>query len=179
MSTIKVDRIEPSDGIQTNAMGGIVQVVSTNKFDEFSDLGVDYTSVGGIDIPGFAATIVPRTSSNKILVQVVAQIYGTDQYTAGISIWRNGTLTGSYPGKYAATSYYADQTDPPRYGMWNTLCANFIDDPGETNSLTYQVRLHNDGRGIASTINWHSGDATGQPELTGTSSNITLMEITA
>ena len=27
MSTIKVDRIEPQDGLQSNAMGGIVQVV--------------------------------------------------------------------------------------------------------------------------------------------------------
>ena len=62
MSTIKVDRIEPQDGLQSNAMGGIVQVVRVVHTGQVSSNSTTYVSTG------LQASIKPRSASNKIMV---------------------------------------------------------------------------------------------------------------
>ena len=63
-SKLRVDSILPVDGAPTNGGGGIIQIVHTNTSDHTYSNSTSYT-----DITGVTATITPKFSSSKILIQ--------------------------------------------------------------------------------------------------------------
>ena len=63
-SELRVDKIIPTGGVPTGGGGGIIQVVSAYKGDNFSTSSTTF-----VDITGLSATITPKFSTSKILVQ--------------------------------------------------------------------------------------------------------------
>lgn len=151
MSTIKVDRIEPQDGLQSNAMGGIVQVVRVVGTGGVSSNSTTYVSTG------LQASITPRSASNKIMVSFEHSIFHTQETTPtdayiihGIRIKR-GTQVIYTPltstigpvefGIYDSdTSYYNAVYNRPR--------VEYLDSPATTGTITYSTEIaiyNNDG----------------------------------
>ena len=170
MSTIKVDRIEPQDGLQSNAMGGIVQVVRVVHTGQASTNSTTYVSTG------LQASITPRSASNKIMVSFEH------------SIWHNNS-SGSviYHGiriKRGTQVIYTPRNNPSgpvEFGMYdsntnhynavyNRPRVEYLDSPATTGTITYSTEIavyNNDG-----TVYVNSSNGTGQ-------SWMTLVEITA
>jgi len=176
MSTIKVDRIEPQDGLQNNAMGGIVQVVRAVHTGQVSSNSTTYVSTG------LQASITPRSASNKIMVSFEHSIYHTTQnahvYTLhGIRIKR-GTQVIYTPvtntgGPYDFGLYHSHTTVSDHY--YHRSRVEYLDSPGTAGaSLTYSTELScYGGQGI---VYSNFADSNTIP---GPQSWMTLVEITA
>ena len=175
MSTIKVDRIEPQDGLQTNAMGGIVQVVRVVHTGQVSSNSTTYVSTG------LQASITPRSASNKIMVSFEHSVYHTnanaDEYSLhGIRIKR-GTQSVYTPvsnnnGPYDFGSYDADSGNPNLYYVRSRI--EYLDSPSTTGSITYSTEIacfYNQGTVY---VNYSTSDTVVAPQ-----SWMTLTEITA
>ena len=185
MSTIKVDRIEPRDGLQTNAMGGIVQVVRVVHTGQVSSNSTSYVSTG------LQASITPRSASNKIMVSFEHSIYHTTQnsdvYTLhGIRIKRGTQViytpvtsnsgNTSSSGPYEFGLYHSHTTVSDNY--YHRSRVEYLDSPGTAGALlTYSTELSCfDSQGVVYS-NYNSptpGHQTSAPQ-----SWMTLIEITA
>jgi hypothetical protein len=144
MSTIKVDRIEPQDGLQTNAMGGIVQVVRVVHTGQVSSNSATYVSTG------LQASIKPRSASNKIMVSFEHSIYHANSLDSdtwslhGIKIKR-GTQTIYTPasnsyGPYDFGIYDSDNANKSQ--QYNRSRVEYLDSPGVSGSLiTYSTEI--------------------------------------
>ena len=178
MSTIKVNRIEPRDGLQTNAMGGIVQVVRAVHTGQVSSNSTTYVSTG------LQASITPRSASNKIMVSFEHSIYHTTQnsdvYTLhGIRIKRGTqviyTPVSSTQGAYEFGLYHSHTTVSDNY--YHRSRIEYLDSPGTIGPLTYSTELSCfDGQGIVYS-NYTSPTPGGQ--ISNAQSWMTLIEITA
>lgn len=168
MSTIKVDRIEPSDGIQTNAMGGIIQVVRVVHTGQASTSSTTYVSTG------LQASITPRSASNKIMVSFEHSIHhstAASQYALhGIRIKR-GTQVIYTPPTNNNGPYEFGLYDGPHYGRSRV---EYLDSPSTTGSITYstEIAVHNNQGTVY--VNFSDGDT-----QVAAQSWMTLMEITA
>jgi len=168
MSTIKVDRIEPQDGLQTNAMGGIVQVVRVVYTGQASTTSTSYVSTG------LQASITPRSASNKIMVSFEHSMYivpSTLFAYHGIRIKRGTNVI------YTPTT---DQYGPFDFGVYSANSysgrsrVEYLDSPGVSGSLiTYstEMALHTDGTLYSNFLDSNTAVAA--------QSFMTLMEITA
>ena len=175
MSTIKVDRIEPQDGLQNNAMGGIVQVVRAVHTGAVSANSNTYVSTG------LQASITPRSASNKIMVSFEHSLYHTSQnsdvYTLhGVRIKR-GTQVIYTPvtntgGAYDFGLYHSHTTVSDHY--YHRSRVEYLDSPGTTGALTYSTEVScYSGQGIVYVNYTDSGT------VTAPQSWMTLIEITA
>jgi len=168
MSTIKVDRIEPQDGLQTNAMGGIVQVVRVVHTGQASTTSTSYVSTG------LQASITPRSASNKIMVSFEHSMYmspSTLYAFHGIRIKR---------GTNVIYTPVTNNSGPYDFGVYsaNTVHGRsrveYLDSPGVSGSLiTYstEMALYVDGTLYS---NYQDSNTAVTPQ-----SFMTLMEITA
>ena len=77
MSQLKVNSIVPVGGLSSGASGGIIQTVQTVNTDTTSTY-----STTMVDCSGMAVTITPSSSSNKILVTVIANVGAASGYRA-------------------------------------------------------------------------------------------------
>ena len=168
MSTIKVDRIEPSDGIQTNAMGGIIQVVRVVHTGQASANSTTYVSTG------LQASITPRSASNKIMVSFEHSIYHPAT-SAGYSLHgiriKRGTQVIYTPVTNINGPYDFGVYDATHYGRSRV---EYLDSPSTTASITYstEIAVHNNQGTVY--VNYSDGDTQVAPQ-----SWMTLMEITA
>ena len=176
MSTIKVDRIEPQDGLQSNAMGGIVQVVRVVHTGQASTNSTTYVSTG------LQASITPRSASNKIMVSFEHSIFHThDTPTAPVDVYlihgiriKRGTqviytpVTSSTSGPVEFGIY---DSDTSHYNaVYNRPRVEYLDSPATTGTITYSTEIalyNNDG-----TVYVNADTTYGQ-------SWMTLVEITA
>jgi hypothetical protein len=167
MSTIKVDRIEPQDGLQTNAMGGIVQVVRVVYTGQATTTSTSYVSTG------LQASITPRSASNKIMVSFEHSMYRVpNNLTAfhGIRIKR---------GTNVIYTPVTNSVGPYDFGVYsaNTVHGRsrveYLDSPSTTSSITYstEMALYGDGTLYS---NYQDTSTAVTPQ-----SFMTLMEITA
>tara|TARA_Y100000356_G_scaffold128383_1_gene128236 strand:+ start:387 stop:923 length:537 start_codon:yes stop_codon:yes gene_type:complete len=178
MSTIKVDRIEPQDGLQSNAMGGIVQVVRVVHTGQVSSNSTTYVSTG------LQASITPRSASNKIMVSFEHSIYHNNSSGSvifhGIRI-KKGTQViytpptnnnGPYDFGYHIfnTNTYGNHCGRSR--------VEYLDSPATTSSITYstEIALHNNTSGNEGTVYVNYNDSS---TLSAAQSWMTLVEITA
>ena len=176
MSTIKVDRIEPKDGLQTNAMGGIVQVVRVVHTAQVSSNSTTYVSTG------LQASIKPRSASNKIMVSFEHSIYHnsvTTETIHGIKIKR-GTQTIYTPvsntnGPYDFGAYDTDTSST--FNHYGRSKVEYLDSPATTGSITYstEIACYNGGGNVYVNYSTSISPAT----VVAPQSWMTLTEITA
>jgi len=146
--------------------GGILQVVSTTKTDTFSTTSTSFT-----DITGLSATITPRSTSSKILVNITVSGIGTDVSNSGntgfilvrdstpIAVATGGTtqFTGQLSRRSIASTAFSLNSS-----------AMTLDSPATTSSVTYKAQ----GRALAGTL-YINRDG----DNTASVSTITLIEV--
>ena len=173
MSQIKVDSIVPSGGIVSGANGGIIQVVSATKTDHFSSSSTSY-----VDITGLTATITPRSTSNKIHIQVNIQP-SADAWGGGavhLRLVRGSTDIGSGTDGTSQNgmSFFNSYSNNAGNTLENSvsMAMNFLDSPSTTSATTYKVQglISNSG------YNWYINRGSGNAAK-GASSTITLTEV--
>jgi hypothetical protein len=142
MSVIKANKWQTTSGITYNS---IIQVVTTNKTNSFVGTSVNTGNGHFIDVTGMAATITPFLATSKILVMLSMYVGATTTasgYNQHVRIKRNGVYPiigdaeGSRPRVSARINMYSLNT----YSM-QMLTGNWIDSPGSTAALTYQVEM--------------------------------------
>jgi len=176
MSTIKVDRIEPQDGLQTNAMGGIVQVVRVVHTGQVSSNSTTYVSTG------LQASIKPRSASNKIMVSFEHSVYHDNALDSnlwslhGIRIKR-GTQSVYTPvtnnnGPYDFGLYDSDNANISQ--QYNRSRVEYLDSPATTGTITYSTEIACFNNNGTVYVNYSNSDTVVAPQ-----SWMTLTEITA
>lgn len=175
MSTIKVDRIEPQDGLQSNAMGGIVQVVRVVHTGQVSSNSTTYVSTG------LQASITPRSASNKIMVSFEHSIYhsnvNSDVHSAhGIRIKRGTqviyTPVSTSDGPYDFGVYDGYISNTTQY--YGRSRVEYLDSPATTGTITYSTEIAVYGDDGTAYVNYTDATTTSAPQ-----SWMTLVEITA
>ena len=122
--------------------GGILQVVSTTKTDTYSESLA--TGVSSSVVTGLTASITPRSTSSKILVQISGHFSSTaaDGF-GGFVIRRDSTAIGigdAASSRSRLTSYggaYANEGND----MAN-LAVSYLDSPSTTSTITYGISVH-------------------------------------
>ena len=159
----------------TGVGGKILQVKQTLKTDTFSS-----TSYGYANVTGLSVSITPTSSSNKILITV--QLVGdgvTGATRAGFRIFRDGNTaigSGAADGN-RVTGFGMIYRPNDGYGM-DSLVANILDTPGDTNSHTYQIQVSNLNNTSSVYVNRPASD-TNQYYSMRASSSITATEVAA
>ena len=123
--------------------GGILQVVSTTKTDTFSASIASgaFTS----NITGLEATITPRSTSSKILVQISVDGAGSGNYgIAVLQLQRDGSAVGvgdQVGSRQQLTAQFVNIFN----NSSDVANANktFLDSPNTTSSITYGIKMHN------------------------------------
>lgn len=176
MSLIKTNAIQTVAGKPIlNSTGGILQVVQTVKTDTFTT-----SNSGNTAITGLSASITPSSTSSKILV-----MYSVNYDSArgnsggGFRIYRDGShitaASGTAAGnRYTVTGDFGSNNDVDQSGMHRSF--TYLDSPGSTISLTYQIYIYQDANTYTTYINRARADAD-QGDDGRYSSTITLMEI--
>lgn len=122
----------------TGVTGRIVQSVQSVYSSQ-----VGYS--GGSDFPtGHTATIVPTSTSSKILVMLTAPLAQTNfgfALNGSVTMVRNGTnLTGGYTGNFSVSAQSGVNTN-----IYGTASMQFLDAPSSTSSLVYQPYINTNG----------------------------------
>jgi hypothetical protein len=175
MSQLRTNSIVPVGGLPAGANGGgIIQCVySLNQTQTAMSPGSTWT-----EIPGWSATITPRSSSNKILVLCNLN-FGGAYYIVSARLYRNGsyiTVSGdssSRPGTFITWGVQGMSN----YGR-NQPFASFLDSPASTSALTYSIYVRDTRDNNAVYINRGFYDEDSGLSPVGSSSLI-LMEISA
>jgi hypothetical protein len=150
---------------------------------------IQATAVGPTDIAGLAATITPRSVNSKIFisVRISGEWNNANSYDNLFGVKRNNSIIGMPTGG-SSNSTFTVGTRPAgmagslqSYGTasdanstMESVYFTYIDTPGTTASVTYQVWVRS-GSSITLYVNRTVGDLTGGYER-GTSA-IILMEI--
>ncbi len=142
-----------------NQTGGILQIQSVNKTDEFYLAGTGTPT----DVTGLSVSITPSSTSSKILVfghcQMSATSNGGDSF---VRLMRDSTAIGSGAGGYFG------QVAGQDYFMVHSKTIFFLDSPSTTSSVTYKMQV------------WGQNVYVNSRGLDGgfdTSSQIVLMEV--
>lgn len=127
MSTLKVDSIQNTAG--TDNQGKILQVVnSTTPRARHAS-----TSTVFIDT-GFSVTITPKFANSKILLNLTATVYSTNNYVY-VDFYKNGvSLTGS-----ATNGQGVCGPTCISIAYWCSLAAFYEDSPNTTSAVTYNL----------------------------------------
>ena len=176
-SKLRVDSILPVDGAPTNGGGGIIQIVHTNTSTHTYNNNTSYA-----DISGVTATITPKFTSSKILIQCSLAVGKENNHSFLGRVVRNGSAISGSGG--VAESGHSSQED----GTWwlvrttlhsaNPLMVSYLDSPSSTSALTYkaQGKTSNSSQYYAINRTVNSSD---QLYASPGFSSITLMEVSA
>ena len=136
VSKLRVDHIVPLNGIPTGGGGGIVQIVSQTSSTQATSTSTSWSSTG------LEATITPKFSTSKILIQVSGPMTGFAGGTAdahnrgGLKIYRGGS--GGTSVEASANGLSCQYGTPSHYSDVHIL---WLDSPATTSSTTYTVML--------------------------------------
>jgi hypothetical protein len=134
----------PNSTVQASA-GNVLQVVSATSTSSFS------TSSGSFVTTGFSASITPKFSTSKVLVQfsVFNMVQGGNM-AAAITIYRGGTSldTTGFAQVYAQTG--SSTTTGAGSGV-------YLDSPATTSSTTYTLYFRNQNNNGTVTLNSSTG----------------------
>ena len=171
MSQLKVNSIVPINGLPSGASGGIIQTVQTVKTDTTSTY-----STSMVDCSGMAVTITPSSSSNKILVTVIANVGAASGYRAMFRNLRGSTEIGigtdvSNRQACGMSSRYHDN------GVTHNAVQTFLDSPATTSATTYKLQWRNESSNniFLNRSVWDTDNSTYQR----TASMIMVQEVTA
>ena len=168
MSQLKVNSIVPVAGVPTGGGGGIIQVISTIKTNEFSTTNDDAFN----DITGMTATITPTSTSSKVLVTACLVFNTTSNSNVIFKLLRGSTSIGD--STVTTDSPLALGISGGKYesSRGNPTAFQFLDSPSTTSATTYKVQeFHNAG---TFRLNFLGGSS----QFSG-SSTLTLMEVSA
>tara|TARA_R100001086_G_scaffold48407_1_gene21363 strand:- start:1362 stop:1883 length:522 start_codon:yes stop_codon:yes gene_type:complete len=171
MSQLKVDSIVPRGGLPSGASGGIIQVVSTTKTDEFTTTSSSFTDITGLNV-----TITPQSSSSKILV--LFGVFGSN--SNGGSRWAVRLVRGSTAiaiGDAASNRARVTGSSETSGGGGNMKCfsGNHLDSPSTTSATTYKFQAGAiDGNTLKINSSVADTDISSYPR---TASYITVLEL--
>ena len=139
MSQLRTNSIVPVGGIPAGASGGgIIQVVRASYATQTSTAAASWTTI-------FSASITPRSSSSKILVNAFCTWHSSNN-GGYLRVARGGNIIeGSSSGQasqavcHAGTLY--GNADFLTYGTTQSSWM-VIDSPGSTSSLTYDLQAY-------------------------------------
>jgi len=131
-SKLRVDHIEPVDGIPTGGGGGITQVIqgSTNNRVETSSQSFVTTNL--------SATITPKFSTSKVFIMVSGDCNtNADDNEIFMTIYRSiGGASFSNIGD-ATYGFACARSDSNR--LHSAVSINYLDSPSTTSSCEYKV----------------------------------------
>ena len=137
-SKLRVDSILPVDGAPTNGGGGIIQVIQTIKKDQFETS----TTVGSgyADITGLSATITPKFSTSKIMVE--AHIYNSNNNAVNFfRVLRGSTFIEQPSGTSSGgANYNAHGFSYFDHQFQDTCVIKILDSPATTSATTYKIQ---------------------------------------
>jgi len=152
--------------------GSVLQVVSTEKSDQFTT-----TSTTFVDITGMSATITPTSSSSKILIIFSVGLVGNS--TAGQFVYLkvnrdpSGLVSiGDQASARARVSAGNGGTQP--YSNSSLTITN-LDSPSTTSAVTYNIQIRSQTTGTAKFNS--RGDDADSTAYGRSSASLTLMEI--
>lgn len=147
--------------------GKVLQVVQTVKSDTFSAASTSF-----VDITGYAATITPSSSSNKVLVIVEAKLSNSSLDSSMLLLLRGSTAI--YVGDASGSRVQASgTTNFSKDGIETVMCV-FLDSPATTSGVTYKTQIRSNA-GTAY-LNRSAPDSS-SAVYARTASSITLVEI--
>ena len=167
MSQIKVNSIIPTAGVPTGGGGGIIQVVSALKTDQFSVTNTSFT-----DIPSLSLSITATSATSKFYV--MASVFAACTDAALLRILKDSTIVGS--------GTVGSQTDYRAFAMVRMSASNhgfhyginFFNTAGDTNAHTFKIQAMPTSGSNAIQINRRGDD--GNYSL---SSSLSVMEVSA
>ena len=137
-SQLRVDKILPVDGAPTNGGGGIIQVIQTIKKDQFETS----TTVGSgyADITGLSATITPKFSTSKIMVE--AHIYNSNNNAVNFfRVLRGSTFIEQPSGTSSSgANWNAHGFSYFDHQFQDTCVIKILDSPATTSATTYKIQ---------------------------------------
>ena len=164
------------------APGHVLQVINTTLYTPTA-VAIPNNATANTNIPDFFATITPKRTTSRILVQV--RWFGelspqTANWDTMFGLKRNGTAVGVNPNtagaatgiSMAAIGYYASDANSTPEMMF----FDFYDTPNTTSALTYQVYANCTGTPTIFTNRTVTASTAGYEYG---SSTITLWEIAA
>lgn len=167
-SQIRVDSIVPTTGVPTGGGGGIVQCVQEVLTSTITLSSTSFTNVG------LAATITPRSNSNKILAIADISSSGSNGNYILFQLDRDstniyrGTDSKTYLASKAFYPHAPNTDDGSAVGNTNIV---FLDSPQDNSSITYKVLVRVTGN--SAVINGRDDNDT------CLASSLTLMEVSA
>jgi hypothetical protein len=153
--------------------GGVLQVVTVNKFDTFS-----MSSTTWADVTGLSVSITPTSTSSRILI-LGSIATGSNGDFAYIRLFRDSTVidvgdaAGSRPQVTGDMGYVGSQQP---YNI-NQIPISYIDSPATTSLITYKIQLRAGSSAFAVYINRTAADRDTANYDARSPSNIVLMEI--
>jgi len=188
-SHLRVDKIEPVDGVPTGGGGGIVQVVQSAFTGTSSATGAINTALTDFEsVTGLFCTMTPKFSTSKILVQM--NLTASLSVTTNVIMFRMRRKIGS--GSFsdldaalgtAASSRYRCTTVSCNVGNAYTVFPtpmNFLDSPATTDAVSYSFSAaHDSGSSRTIYINRGDNDTSSYAYVPRAISTITLMEVSA
>ena len=137
-SKLRVDSILPVDGAPTNGGGGIIQVIQTIKKEQFETS----TTVGSgyADITGLSATITPKFSTSKIMVE--ANIYNSNNNAVNFfRVLRGSTFIEQPSGTSSSgANWNAHGFSYFDHQFQDTCVIKILDSPATTSATTYKIQ---------------------------------------
>ena len=159
-SKLRVNQIEPVNGIPTGGGGGIIQVKMTQTINS----GSQYSTGSGtyVDVTGYNCSITPTSTTSKILVTLnpiflLNNGSGTSQKVA-LKLLRDST---SLLDQNDFCTHQVGNAEADYLGVAGYF--QYLDSPSSTSALTYKVQ-----------IKQHAGGGTTYVQQ---SSNIMLQEV--
>jgi hypothetical protein len=173
MSIVRANRWQRTDG---STYGTVLQTVSVTKTDTFST-SVN-ASAGGSIITGLSATIIPYSTSNKILLFCTLNCAGTNGVTQ-VYTWLARGVNKIGVGDAASTrTQIGGRFYHPDNAVAGMINMHVLDSPATTSSITYNVYMGAESSG-AVYLNRTVSDTDNTTNGTRSASMLTLMEIQA
>ena len=139
-SQLRVDKILPVDGAETNGGGGIIQVVHSSATTEVSQANSGTTQTTLTDT-GLSATITPKFSTSMVLV-LVHQTYQIDNGSNDVQFQINMLLRdGSNNTLHGGMGYNALRWKN-MISTSNVYSLNFLHSPNTTSAFTYKMTMN-------------------------------------
>ena len=151
-STLKVDQIQTAAGSvpTTQGLGILGGIVSVNQ--ALNQTRSSIANNGGfVDVTGLSVTVTPASANSKFLIFM--RVFGeaaSDGHNVSMALFRNGTninagaatsVAGQSVIVTAGSDYFnQDQDSTPQ--VWN---ATTLDSPSTASSVTYKVKMTNQG----------------------------------
>tara|TARA_S200000501_G_scaffold122917_1_gene115884 strand:+ start:362 stop:961 length:600 start_codon:yes stop_codon:yes gene_type:complete len=142
------DGIVDGDTLASGVGGKVLQVVQSQKVDQFSHTGTTHTKITGTDQSGsgsvFCVKITPSSSSNKVLVSC--------QLMFAVSLISSGRLVRTISGSdtvlsigtdigYGQTSFHVRSSATDHYYGSMPVNLEFLDTPNTTSEVQYSIEV--------------------------------------